>query len=312
MQSNSTLFFKASKLIGGLVIIFWLTACNPNFNPMVKFAPPAASTQTATATQPAATFTPMPSTSTPVPATPTVVGCQEESGRLETREFETDLFPKPILVNLYLPPCFDMNREDPYPVVMLLHGQSYTHEQWLDLNLPQLTDQLISTGQAAPFIVAMPREEYYLQDFLDSKYGTALIQAMLPWLSSEYHACAEAHCRAIGGISRGAAWAALLAFENPGTFYAVGAHSVPNAVFSDYRLFYLLGETASGQIPHLYVDIGTSDRYYAGAVQFVSLLEKYGIDHVWLQNEGAHNNEYWSAHIAEYLSWYAEQIAPTQ
>lgn len=297
-----------------LAAVSLLSACRPPFAPRVIFARPAVLTQTASATLPVDTATPVPPTATPspIPATPTPVGCQEPNGRVETRVFETELFPKPITVNLYLPPCYDPTAETPYPLVILLHGQSYTHEQWLDLNLPQVADQLITSKQAAPFIVAMPREEYYLQDYLDSKYGSALIQGLLPWLSAEANACGEARCRAIGGISRGAGWAALLAFENPGTVSAVGAHSIPNPPFSDYRLFYLLGLTPEGQVPRVYVDTGTSDRYFSGAQRFVRLLEEYEIDHLWLQADGAHNNEYWAAHMPEYMAWYAAQIAPPQ
>ena len=248
------------------------------------------------------------------PSTPTVVstpsGCQQAEGVVETRWFESELFPKPITVNVYLPPCYDPNSSSEYPLLVLLHGQSYTHEQWLDMGLPQAVDQLINRGEAAPFVVAMPREEYYLQGFFESKYGNALIQGLLPWLSEEFHVCALADCRAIGGISRGAGWAVLLAFENLGTFSAVGAHSIPNAPFSDYRLYYLLGQSPDVQVPRLYVDSGRLDTYHTAALRFAELLEKYEVPFIWLEPEGTHTNEYWSAHLAEYLAWYARQIAP--
>jgi len=53
------------------------------------------------------------------------------------------------------------------------------------------------------------------------------------------------------------------------------------------------------------LDTGDLDTYLSATKQFVELVEKYGLPHEWHLNSGAHNEEYWAAHVEEYLRWYA-------
>ena len=59
---------------------------------------------------------------------------------------------------------------------------------------------------------------------------------MLPLMDANYAVSTDRNCRALGGISRGAAWSAMLGVENWEEFAAIGTHSVPNAPFSEVRL----------------------------------------------------------------------------
>lgn len=258
---------------------------------------------------PQPTFTSLP-TLTPLPAftpTPTAspLGCPETQGKIERRQVDSPLIGKPIAVRVYLPPCYPGSPESRYPVLILLHGQSFNEDQWERLGVAETADRLIVAGQVPPFIIAMPGEEYYLLDNTESKFGQALADELVPWLEREYTTCTLRACRAIGGISRGAAWAVRVGFIRWELFGAIGAHSLPPFRGDPNNLPRWLEKIPPDQRPRLWLDTGDRDAYLLATQQFVELLEKLELPHEWHLNTGAHNEEYWSAHVEEYLRWYA-------
>ena len=253
---------------------------------------------------PAPSATPtMIATRTPLPSA-TPAGCHESTGRMEWHELPEGAAPYMIPFHVYLPPCYDPQGE-PYPLLVLLHGQSDTSELWIRMGIQSLADDLIVSGEVPPFVILMPTEAYYLQDFLESVFGQALFVDLLPWVENEYAVSTDRNCRALGGISRGAAWSALLGIENWENFSAIGTHSVPNAPYSEVRLKFLLDDIPSDSVPRFWMDTGDLDRYRKSAKEFEELLTRRGVPHEWHLNEGAHEEAYWQAHLEDYLRWYA-------
>jgi enterochelin esterase-like enzyme len=220
---------------------------------------------------------------------------------------DSSLLNKPVAVRVYLPPCFDAQREEAYPLLVLLHGQSFKDDQWDRLGADEAAQKLISARKSQPFIIAMPREAYYLQEISQSKFGEIITEELLPWLAEKYDACVSRECTAIGGISRGAIWAYRLGATHPELFGAVGGHSLPGGVTE--TVIYLR-KLAVEQRPRLYLDSGGMDRYLKEAVAYEQALTQYKIAHEWHFNSGAHDETYWQVHTAEYVAWYCELWGP--
>lgn len=260
---------------------------------------------------PQPTFTPLP-TLTPLPvatATSTLppLGCDDKSGRIEKRQIASVLIGKSVEMRVYLPPCYPGKEGTRYPVLYLLHGQSFNDDQWERLGAPAAADRLIVGGVVTPFIIVMPREEYYLLDNTESKFGQALADEVVPWVDQEYKTCPLRECRAIGGLSRGAAWAVRVGFIRWELFGAIGGHSLPPFRNDPNNLGRWLENIPAGERPRLYLDTGERDTYISATQQFVALVEKFHLDHEWHLNPGTHNEEYWGAHIEEYLRWYTAE-----
>jgi enterochelin esterase-like enzyme len=291
---------KKTVSLLSIPLFLFVTGCVPfNSRPAV-----AAPTQ-----PPQPTFTPLP-TLTPLPAATATgtlppLGCTDASGRIEKRQIESELIGKTIPVRVYLPPCYPGTAATRYPVLYLLHGQSFTDDQWERLGAPDAADRLILSGVVPPFIIVMPREEYYLLDNTESKYGQALADEIVPWVDREYSTCPLRECRAIGGLSRGAAWAVRVGFVRWELFGAIGGHSLPPFRNDPNNLPRWLEKIPADRRPRLWLDTGDLDTYLSATKQFVELVEKYGLPHEWHLNSGAHNEEYWAAHVEEYLRWYA-------
>ena len=273
---------------------------------------PMVSTETAAplkADTPQPSVTPFPS-ATPLPtltatptATPAPLGCPDLKGKVELRQMEDQIIGKPLTVNIYTPPCYSREKSGGYPVLFLLHGQSYTASQWVDLGVPGTADRLTSSGQLAPFLVVMPQEDYYLADFPKSKFGESITDLLLPWIRQEYNTCTLRECTAIGGLSRGAIWAVTLGLQNGDVFGAIGAHSLASNPFQVFILRDLL-KTYPDK-PRIYLDSGNLDLYLKNAAGFEETLNELHIQHIWIIRDGAHNDQYWASHVEEYLRWYA-------
>ena len=276
-------------------------------------APAAAPTPTAAAptfAAPGRTPAPPPSPTpapTAAPTQPPV--CAETAGQVVDAQMESQYLPRPLQVRLYLPPCYQARPAQPYPLLVLLHGQGSDAGQWERLGVTTRADWLMRHGLLPPLLIAMPYEQDSLADPSTSPYAQTLAEEMLPWLAGEYGACAERGCRAVGGISRGAAWAARLALEFDQPFGAAGLHSLA-PFYGDYnRLPYQVREIPAGQMPAVWMDSGSHDRYLSQARYYHELLEDYGVAHVFQLFAGEHDEVYWTRGIDRYLRWYGQQLA---
>jgi len=253
----------------------------------------------------AATETPAPigyATATDIPpaATVTRVKCGEPAGSLQEYDVAAVGFSEPLPVIIYLPPCYDPQRAEPYPVVYLLHGQTYTSEQWVRLGIRTEMDRLIADETIVPFVVVMPYETpvYY------NLYGVALTRSLLPWVVDNFRVCDSKACRAIGGISRGGGWALYTVFQYPGVFGHLGLHSTPSFDGEHGRIRSALSRMNQSDIPRIMMDIGRSDYWYSYAADLHAFFERYEVDHLWNEFAGKHDEAYWGSHLAEYLVWY--------
>ncbi len=244
-------------------------------------------------------------TATPLP-TPTPQGCRQTQGQIERYPVETGILAKPLWVRVYVPPCYSQDPAQHYPVLYLLHGQSTDDELWQRLGTTEVADRLIADGEVPPFLIVMPYEEYYLQDPRQSQFGQALVEGLIPWIDRQFNTCRERACRAIGGISRGAAWAMHVGFEDWELFGAIGAHSLPPFINDPYHLPDWLKKIPEDQRPRLYLDIGRLDPYLKPASEFEALLTQYRVPHTWFLNEGTHDEAYWRSQVEAYLRWYAQ------
>lgn len=252
-------------------------------------------------TQPSATVAPTESLPTATPA-----GCLETQGHFEYQEIQTTLMTYPLSFRVYLPVCYDPNGDYEYPVLYFLHGQSFNDDQWDRLGADETLDRLILAGEVAPFIIVMPKESDYMSNQWDSKYGPAIAEELTVWIDEQYHTCAERDCRAIGGLSRGAAWAMRTGLIYWETFGTIGTHSLAPFRGDFNEAPFWFAEIPEDQLPRIWIDIGVLDVNLDAANTFEVRLTKYRMPHEWHIFLGTHNEDYWQAHVEEYLRWYAE------
>lgn len=277
--------------------------------PDAAFVPPAAATATpapALTSTPftAALLTPSPTASpAPLPTDRPAAACNLLRGKMETLMVESPTLGKPLEVRLYLPPCYPVETERRYPVIYLLHGQGAAADQWDRLGADEFADQQITTWQVKPFIMVMPYETNW--DSPDkTTFGQALTADVLPYIDQTYRTLPEAAYRAIGGISRGGSWALRLGLQHSELFGAIGLHSAPVFISDAEDVEGWLDALSPTSLPRLYLDIGDSDILAFSSLWLKEILNRKGIPHEYYVFPGYHSEDYWQAHLPDYLRWY--------
>ena len=202
------------------------------------------------------------------------------------------------------------------PLLVWLHGRSAPPSSSLS---DSFFRALRALGARAPnVLLANGGDHSYWHDRGDGKWGTSVLREAIPAALARSHA--DARRVAIGGISMGGFGALDLGRQEPKRFCAVGGHSP--AIFArgshdiefgfvdaaDFAKHDLLG-IARDHSPYrgpVWIDIGLQDELRPGASRLARELKSDGTDvtfHMW---PGAHTGEYWDAHFAQYLRFYAD------
>ena len=251
-----------------------------------------------------ATKTPRP-TETP---TPTPLACWQEGGQVIEAEIESAHQPEPLAFLVYLPPCYDQQPEREYPTLYLIHGQSYTPEQWINLGVVALADRRIAAGEVGPFLMVMPQVSNWAEPSV-FPFDQILIEELLPYVEANYRASPQRADRVVGGISRGASWAAHLGLKYWQDFSAFGAHSLPVFFDDAPNVPYWLAAIPPERLPRIFVDYAESDLgdVKRSARWFVQQLDLLGLPRMFSTAPGTHTDEYWGGRLEEYFDFYLSE-----
>ena len=298
--------FSSHKSLFSLILCLFLGCCLSGCTSALSSPQPIPTA----ATLPKETNTAQP---TPLPgptATAVSPACSETTGTVSTVLVPSQLAKKPTELKVYTPPCYSSAGIKKYPVLYMLHGQTYTDTQWIDLGLISKADNLISSGTIMPMIIVLPNEADSMSFADTSTFGDVMINEVLPWVDENYSVCAQKSCRAIGGLSRGGNWAVRIGLSHPELFAAIGAHSAP-LFYGDLERVknWTAAVSDDESLPMIYIDFGKSDEDRASMIQFDEELTSLGVVHQMLQFNGFHDADYWSAHVKDYLNWYSEAFA---
>lgn len=281
-------------------------------------SPVPAATRTAPSTSTPTPFPALPTTPTLTPTppftrTPTRVPsptpCAEPHGSVLTDTVPSAYLRYNIDLQVYLPPCYAVQPAERYPVLYLIHGLNFTEDQWVRLGTAETADALIDAGEIAPLIIIMPR------DRRDVRLDPAFVTDLLPYIEATYRTRTDREYRAIGGLSRGGGWSIHLGLRYPELFGRVGGHS-PAVFLGDENnlLAYTRAIARDGPVPALYLDVGDTDAQRQSAIWLDQIFTWFEFGHTYLLQPGGHTEAYWSAHLADYLRFYAadwrDQPAP--
>lgn len=309
---------KLQTIILWGLLILCLMACDPlalQPTPQVIIVTPIPSSTPIITATPIPTRTPIPTMTPVLTPSATPFPCDEESGQvLKFDPFRSETAGENLRYRVYIPPCYQQSQAR-YPTLILLHGAGEDESQWERLGVVDALDQGFRLGALPPMIVVIPYTGSIGNDNTfppDPSYETVILDELAPAVERDFCTWTDRDHRAIGGISRGGFWAYSIALRHPDVFGIVGGHSaffpddlreVPSA-FNPLELALNSALLPEAEL-RMYLDNGASD--FAGISQelFSSRLSSRGIRHTYVINPvGDHNDEYWSAHVSEYLAFY--------
>lgn len=213
----------------------------------------------------------------------------------------------PMNFSAYIPK--DLKSDEVYPVLYLLHGQSQDEKIWQRIGIIDKMESLIEDGLIKPFIIIFPRENKYLEAIDESDFKAQIIDELMPFVEDHFPVRTDRASTGVGGISRGALWAEILAFHEYDRFGVLGLHSLPGSFVSDYKIYTTLRDNRGSLAPlKIHVDIGFDDPYLAGTERFMEQLDAAGLSSWFYQYAGGHDEAYWEKTLTDNLLWYGTML----
>lgn len=291
------------------VFFLWLMACEGNPGNPISSLDDATPFVTDAATKimgPSITSQPTLLISKNEVSSTELAACLSAGGQVQPYQIDSHYLESGLRVRVYLPPCYEQETSRHYPVLYLIHGQTFNDDQWDRLGADEAANELIAAKGVPPFLIVMPYDRSPNQPPVDH-FGEALVQELLPWVDTNFRTINDREHRAIGGLSWGAKWAIHLGLTNPELFSAVGGHSPPVFEEDAPKVRKWLDNIPEDLMPRFWLDIGDHDQpvILKSAQWFESLLSERDIPHEWYLFSGDHSEKYWSAHVEMYLRWYA-------
>ncbi len=224
--------------------------------------------------------------------------CNDQTGTVLAEEINAHSLNQSLTFQIYLPPCYEEDKDHDYPTLYMLHGIQADDSQWLDLGLIDVSENLIANGRVEPFIIIMPWHKTGLD------IEAILVEELVPYIDEIYRSRPQPFWRAIGGLSRGGGSALRIGLKHPNVFGVIGLHS-PATFYDTVYVSLWIREIPIEDLPRIWIDIGKEDSLRDATLDLISLLDELEVPYTSLLPEGDHSPAYWSAHLEDYILWYA-------
>ena len=133
------------------------------------------------------------------------------------------------VANVYLPPTYDKNKKERFPVLYLQHGWGENETSWPVQGCAGLImDNLIAEGKCKPFIIVMT---YGMTNdvkfggiggFTAKEFETVLCDELVPYIDANFKTIAKKDSRAMAGLSMGGIETKLITLRRPEMFAYYG------------------------------------------------------------------------------------------
>lgn len=220
-------------------------------------------------------------------------------------------------LTVYLPPGYDESRGRRYPVLYLLHGFANDHHSWHRYGRANdILDNLLAQRAIDPFLVVMPLGYGGAHVNGDGTgippasgdrgdagmYERDLLEDVIPMIDKKYRTIADRKNRAIVGFSMGGGQAGRFGLGHLETFSRIGIMSAGMAPGSDGEPVKSLAanrDKTNALIDLLWIACGREDGALKGASALHQSLEQAGIEHTYLETDGAHHWRVWRRYLRD-------------
>lgn len=228
-----------------------------------------------------------------------------------------------------LPPGYEEQPTQRYPVIFLLHGGHGNPKDWFEKkgNALMTLQKLYTTGKLPPSIVITPdgndkrgSSAYWDPQYMDGPHGkvaTAIGDELVKVISARYRTLPNPDYWAIGGLSSGGWGAMNVGLHNVNNFSILFSHS---GYFKDKSgpqnspIEYIKNIPLTEQKRlRVYLDSGRCDvEEVEEARKFTQVLSQQKVYNMFRQYPGSHTWEYWRSHLADSLTFVGEQFQISQ
>ncbi len=252
--------------------------------------------------------------------------------QVETIDIPSPALKRAVPAVLYLPPGY--SPDNSYRLVVLLHGQTSSPEDYASVGVFEAATDLIDKGEIVPLVMVIPAidnsyginsataAEVYIDgigmvDFPKGNYEDFLTADLPTFMADTYSAGTVAADRVYAGISMGGYAALRIGLAFPDLATRIAGHS-PAIVGRSFRWLFpdkaawqerslpLLAERYEPTDQYFYLDCGQQDEhgFFLQSLKMSKILKDHGAVVAWHPAPGYHDGAYWQAHVTDYVRFY--------
>jgi enterochelin esterase-like enzyme len=230
-------------------------------------------------------------------------------------------------VTVYLPPGYDEDAEQAYPLLILQDGQNLFDPQTSFIRghtwrVAETADEVMGSGEVEPVVIAgvanggekrlaeyTPSRDWKMGGGDAANYGEMLTRELLPFLRSKFRVTSEAGKTGVGGSSLGGLLSLWLGLRYPETFGKLAVLS-PSVWWNHKYIVSYVNDTAPQvpKLPRIWLDVGDAEgrRTLADAELLAARLKTHGWrEGVDLQFKrvagGRHDEDSWAERVGPML-----------
>ena len=208
---------------------------------------------------------------------------------------------------IYTPPGYDMNTNEKYPVLYILHGGGEDERGWATQGKTDLIlDNLIAEKKAKPMLIVMPDGNFGtggLAGFNENVLRTfenELKQSIIPFVEKNFRTEAGAGNRALAGLSMGGLQTLYAGIKNTNMFSYIGVFS--SGWFANrtelsnpqYEFMKTNAATINNNLKSFWISMGgTEDIAYNNCKVMMARFDELGIKYTYSEYPGGHTWPVW-------------------
>jgi enterochelin esterase-like enzyme len=233
---------------------------------------------------------------------------------------------------VYLPPGYEAQAKERYPVLYLQHGGGEDETGWIRQGRANfILDNLIAAGQAKPMIIIMangyarragaaapsggPGSPGFAQAFneMAKAFEDDVTQVLIPFVDRTYRTVANRDHRAMAGLSMGGFQTFHVTLKHLDLFSHIGGFSGAGGMMedrkpdfkTDYDGVFADAAAFNKRVHVMYLGVGTvePERFVTRLRGLHTALSEQGIEHVYWESPGTdHEWQTWRRNLKDFAA----------
>ena len=202
---------------------------------------------------------------------------------------------------IYLPPCYETQADQHYPVLYLVPGRGSAPGTWFAAGLAGLVDEMILENEIPALIIVTT------QNTDGDMHAEAIQKDLIPYIESAYRIRPEREYHAVAGGSLGGIAAYRIGLSNPAHFSSIALFGSGLVSGEESQFEEWLDSIPAEQGLRFFMDCGTGDPLMLERSRVLAaMLDKKSIPYVFHSGDGEHTYSYWLSNFPQYLRWLAK------
>lgn len=228
-----------------------------------------------------------------------------QHGEIRIKRYYSTVFNKWCQFYIYTPAGYDINTNEKYPVLYVLHGGGEDERGWATQGKTDLIlDNLIAEKKAKPMLVVMPDGNPVLPGFGEDNlklFEAELIQCVIPYIEKNYRTETDSKNRALAGLSMGGIQTLYVGVNNTQLFSYLGVFSSgwiqpmqSNIANKQYEFMKSNVDMINSNIKQFWIAMGgKEDIAYKNCQTMLSKFDELKIKYTYSEYPGGHTWPVW-------------------